>query len=84
MTPTVGTRPPHEVVDVYLTVDGWWCWWCQGLGGPRDVLSADCICCRGQGEHDGVLPPPCAPPAARTGLDPQWWGMDIDTEVPRG
>lgn len=87
MSVTVGTHPPHQVVDLYLTIAGWWCWLCQGLGGPRAIVTADCICCRGMGEHEGVLPPRCAPRAAVTGLDRTWWGMgadDEDTEVPRG
>jgi hypothetical protein len=73
---TVGTSPPYQVVDVYLRFDGWWCWWCAGLGGPDATETADCICCRGEGEHEGVLPPRCAPAAALTGLDRKWWGIE--------
>ena len=84
MTVTVGTREPAQVVRSYATYTGWWCWVCQGLGG-RDG-EYDCICCCSLGEHETVLPPPCAPPAALTGLDRRWWGLDRDeeTEAPRG
>lgn len=78
MSVTVGTLEPREVVVSYATYAGWWCWGCDGAG---------CECCGQTGEHAGVLPPPCAPPAAPTGLDRRWWGIgadDEDTEVPRG
>ncbi len=88
MSVTVGTREPHQVVFSYATYAGWWCWRCSGLGGPGDgITDAECVCCRGSGEHEQVLPPPCAPPAALTGLDRRWWGIgadDEETEVPRG
>ena len=78
MTVTVGTGDPRDLVQSYATYGGWWCWACDGGG---------CECCGHTGEHTGVLPPPCAPPAALTGLDRRWWGIgadDEDTEVPRG
>src|SRR5438105_8110288 len=59
------------------TYEGWWCWQCDGLGGPDDE---PCPCCGGGGEHDQVLPPPCAPPAAWTGLDRRWWGAGAAAE----
>ena len=75
-----GTAPAPALIS-YDTYDGWWCWRCDGLGGPADGADAQCICCRGWGEHDQVLPPRCAPPAAMEGIDRRWWGIDDVTAV---
>lgn len=58
----------------YTTYDGWWCWTCEGMGCAEGGTE-DCRCCGGGGEHEDVLPPPCAPRAALTGLDLRWWGI---------